>query len=458
MIESMRDHQDTYYDLKQKTRMNPKPNALAYNLVENAQLVLFDHEMIKQFYLQQDKYIKLPSILHILRPLMNNGVLLSEGSIWKKHRKLTSSAFNFEYLQEVIPRIVEIAEEMLGKLKGDTHLSVNFMNKVQAITGEVVARLFFGEKFIDRKFKGIVVANYLARLMSRCMVEQSSFLSFIFSSRIVFLRLIPRHKELLDDIRDFRRFILDIIEKRFEDISKDGKDQVSLIDLFYKQRTQNPQEALSVEEIADEFITFFVAGMDTTGHLITMMSYFYLKNPECQEKLLKEVDQAFEDPKKVTLEVLNKMDYMSAMIKESLRMVTPTPTLFMRKAIRDHKLGDLCVKSGTVVNVGIIANNFDPDLHEDPDLFKPERWIDEGSMTRKSISEFPYAFIPFSAGGRNCLGQYLAVNEAKVIFGLFLKKFSYQMAWNGYKMKLVRRFLYEPDKPLYYILSSRVVE
>jgi len=456
MLKSMRDYQDAYYDLKQKTRMNPKPKALAYNLVENAQLVLFDQEMIKQFYLQQDKYIKQPSILYLLQPLMSNGVLLSEGSVWKRHRKLTSSAFNFDYLKEIFPKIVEIAEELLERLKSQIGYSIHFLNAVQRITGEVVARLFFGEKFIDRRFKGFLVADYLATLLARCMIEQSSLLSFLFSSRIVFLKLIPRHKQLFDDIRDFREFILEIIKKRFSEISESEKsDQMSLIDLFYKQGQQDLKEGFTMEEIVDEFITFFVAGMDTTGHLITMMSYYYLKmSPNCQEKLLKEADETFKDPSKVTLEGINKMDYMSGMIKESLRMATPTPTLFMRKAIKDHKLGDLMVKRGTIVNVGIIANNFDPDLHEDPDVFKVERWIEEGSRTRKSIGEFPYAFIPFSAGVRNCLGQHLAISEAKVIFGLFLKKFKYKIN-ERYELSMVKRFLYEPEDPLYYVLSKR---
>lgn len=99
---------------------------------------------------------------------------------------------------------------------------------------------------------------------------------------------------------------------------------------------------------------------------------------------------------------------MGAFLKECLRMWGPANSLFDRVALYDHKIKDLNIKKGTLLTTSLLALSFNPKFHADPEEFRPERFLDDDSLTKKSISETSYAYIPFSAGPRNCIGQNMA--------------------------------------------------
>mmetsp|Transcript_17440 Transcript_17440/g.15328 ORF Transcript_17440/g.15328 Transcript_17440/m.15328 type:complete len:132 (+) Transcript_17440:734-1129(+) len=131
------------------------------------------------------------------------------------------------------------------------------------------------------------------------------------------------------------------------------------------------------------------------------------------------------------------MDYMTAFLKETLRMATPSIEILDRVALRDHTLGEYKVKKGTIVNLALVCNHFDEKYFEDPEIFKPARWIDSETRTMKSVKADPFVFIPFSTGAHNCIGQHMAMNEAKIILSLFIKKFRYVHTNKEYKMKFI---------------------
>lgn len=94
-----------------------------------------------------------------------------------------------------------------------------------------------------------------------------------------------------------------------------------------------------------------------------MSSYYYLTKPEYQERLLKEIDECIPDFKNIDMEALNKMEFMTAFQKETLRLYGPAPFLFDREVLEDHSIGDIKVKKGTHLNVSIIASNYNPKYH-----------------------------------------------------------------------------------------------
>jgi cytochrome P450 len=149
------------------------------------------------------------------------------------------------------------------------------------------------------------------------------------------------------------------------------------------------------------------------------------------------------------------MDYLTAFLKETLRMATPATTIMHRVALSDHKLGNLEIKKGTTLATAFMGNNFSEEYFDEPLKFKPERFYDKNSITNENLAKNPYAFIPFSAGGRNCIGQHLAMNEAKIILGLFLRTFNFDLQDPNYKLKMNQTFMHEPRDPLIYVLEQQ---
>mmetsp|Transcript_4515 Transcript_4515/g.3727 ORF Transcript_4515/g.3727 Transcript_4515/m.3727 type:complete len:214 (+) Transcript_4515:962-1603(+) len=194
------------------------------------------------------------------------------------------------------------------------------------------------------------------------------------------------------------------------------------------------------EEIMNTYISMVGAGMDTTGHLITMVIYNLLKHPEYFEELKKERDEIY-NGSTVDMDMLKKMDNLHLFIKETLRCHAPVPAPFPMEAIKDHKIAGFTVKKGTIIRPDYFFNHFNEKYFKDPYTFNPKRWLNRDS-------DDPFCFTPFSAGPRNCIGQHLSIIEAKIILSEFLKRYNFTCSDKNYNPKFTMRMLYEPDPAL----------
>lgn len=97
-----------------------------------------------------------------------------------------------------------------------------------------------------------------------------------------------------------------------------------------------------------------------------------------------------------------------------------------------------------------MANKHDPKVFPNPHSFIPERWLEEKKQTERDI----YSFLPFSAGKKNCIGQHLAKLETKLIVSMFVKRFDFTLI-EGFDLKMISRFLYEPEQPIFINLKKR---
>jgi len=231
------------------------------------------------------------------------------------------------------------------------------------------------------------------------------------------------------------------------------KSRKDMFDIIFDQRLQNPAEALTDDEVIDEYITFFSDGVYTTGHFISMCTYYLVCNPEWKQKVIDEMNSMFKDIESINFDALSKMDYLSACMKETLRLAPPVVTAIERIALNDHELAGMQIKKGTILMACHCANHLDSRFHDEPERFNPERWL-KPSKTQDTIKQFPSSFIPFSMGARHCIGQNFALNEAKVILTIFMKKFNYELADKDYKLKFTQRFLREPLEAVTYKVTA----
>ena len=455
-------HGDFYYDWKQRPYQNLKSKDFAVNLGNNVILWLVEPEHVKTFFNNQEPYSRKPEILVFFDEFLGDGLLFLKSPDMKRHRKLVSSAFNYEFLKNTTPLVLTTADELLDKFKEKDMNRIDFINEIQVITGEIVGKTFFGESFSDHRFNGVELTRALSDLLAQITQATLDGSVALVGGQAARMGVLPNHKKLMRNIKEFKAYILNLVNQKFRQIAlqrekglKSYDSDANLLQIFYDQRLQSPAEAFTDEEVVSEFITFFLAGMDTTGHLLTFATYFFLKHPECQEKLMKEANNLCTDPSKLTLDEINQMDYMTAFIKECLRVTPPATILFHRTAMEDHNIGSIKVKKGTEVNIALIINNFSPEYHQNPNDFLPNRWIDEDSQTRKSVLKYPHIYTPFSSGSRNCIGQHLAMNEARILFSLFLKKFDFELSDKDYKLNLVAKFTYEPNELIHYRIRPK---
>ena len=141
---------------------------------------------------------------------------------------------------------------------------------------------------------------------------------------------------------------------------------------------------------------------------------------DIQHRIHEEMDSILGTNRDVTIDDIKQMHYLEAVIKESLRLRPPVPTI-IRAIKEDLNLGKYTIPKGVSLCLLIDSLHQDPDIFAEPLLFKPERFLSEGNSSLN-----PFAYLPFSAGVRNCIGQKFALIELKIVLAKVLLNYSFE--------------------------------
>ncbi|NWZ60456.1 CP4FN protein, partial [Haliaeetus albicilla] len=181
---------------------------------------------------------------------------------------------------------------------------------------------------------------------------------------------------------------------------------------------------LSDEDIAAEADTFMFEGHDTTASGLAWLLYNLACHPHYQEQCRQEVRELLKgrDAEEIKWEDLSHLPFTTMCIKESLRLHPPV-TAVSRRCTRDIALHDgRVIPKGIMCLMSIYGTHHNPDIWPEPQVYNPLRFSPENSKGRS-----PLAFIPFSAGPRNCIGQRFAMAELKVVAALTVARFAIKL-------------------------------
>ena len=437
---SEREYRDSWGGVKKLIKDKPNTRFFASNMGPSIMMTLIDPNLIKLAISNSDKYAIAPNI-KIFKILMPSSLFALEGTAWKNRRKLISEAFHYEILQQMIPHVRNTTLDFVKEWK-KTSAEINILQEYEKLTGEIVGRIFFGNHFNDQYIEGVPVSQYLAQALVELMAQFYSPIFQVFGWKGVTWGLSSSHRNLLRKIRLIREFSAKIIRKRKAEPSSQPKDLLQILLDFEKNG-----EGLSEDELIDEFLTFFVAGMDTTAHLLTAATYYLEKNPKYLSALLAEINEKIPNPSAVTLEQVNGLELVHAFLRESLRLFPPVTIVSNRIALKDHYLDDIFIPKGTTMSVLLVANNYNPAIYKDVEEFNPYRWVKGHPDANHKGNSEPFSFTPFFAGPRNCIGQHLAMNEAKLIFSLMILNFKWSIR-EDYTLRMKTRTFYEAEEPI----------
>jgi len=245
----------------------------------------------------------------------------------------------------------------------------------------------------------------------------------------------PLRASYYDSLDKFTRIWADLIEERKKRLiaelgtesEKRSDDDRDLLSLLIKANLETGQ--VTDREVRDNINNFFLAGHDTTATTLTIASYYLAKFPEIQEKVRQEVISVIgESASSIattaipTQADLKRMPYLTAVIKEALRIHPPLSILNPRKLQTDVVLSDgRQLPKGAYMSINIWGINHDPENWPDPERFFPERHLDENP------SHDPLAFLTFSSGKRICLGMQFAWTELRVVLSMLLARYKWTL-------------------------------
>jgi cytochrome P450 len=179
-------------------------------------------------------------------------------------------------------------------------------------------------------------------------------------------------------------------------------------------------EAMSDKQLRDEVATLLTAGHETTSLALSWACYLLARHPEVVERICAEIQ--FLNGRAPAYEDLFRLKYTRLVIEEIMRLYPPVWVL-SRTAIKDDEIGGYFIPAGSEILIFPYITHRHPKWWSEPDRFCPERFAPENSSGRPR-----YAYLPFGAGPRTCVGLNFAMTEIQVVLALLLQRFRLEPA------------------------------
>ncbi|XP_012254155.2 probable cytochrome P450 4aa1 isoform X2 [Athalia rosae] len=386
-------------------------------------VVLFEPADI-QVVLSSSKHLKKTFIYRMLHNFIGDGLITSESDRWKTHRKLLQPAFHLQILERFTNSFAECADHLVNQIDNSVKENVNLTKFVNDSVINILNETVLGVTLASKKLKkedespfrkGQVIAPYR-------IVHPWLLVNWIYDKTAYGQQENAHQAELFDICRKMigekreamrkrRSTILD--EDRGDD---DATRKTSLLEFMVEVSEKNP--TFDENDIINECCTFMLAGQDSVGSAVAITIFLLAANPEWQNKCVRELTEIFgDDPRSPNIKDLKDMRCLEMCIKESLRLYPSVPA-FARKLGEDTRVGKHVIPAGCDVFVSPYATHRLPHHFPDPHTFNPARFDPQSSEKRH-----PYAYIPFSAGPRNCIGYKFAMLEMKAMISAILRKF-----------------------------------
>ncbi|NXA31627.1 CP4B1 protein, partial [Eudromia elegans] len=356
-----------------------------------------------------------------LIPWIGEGLLVSSGAKWFQHRKLLTPAFHYDVLKPYMTLMSDSVKVMLDKWeKNKQRKPVELFHDISLMTLDTIMRCAFSydancqtQSNSDFYIKAVYDLSYLVVQRIRTFSPSNLFYDMTSKGR-QFREACKLAHAHTDKIIKERKILL-CNEKEWEKIQK--KRHLDFLDILLCAKDENGV-GLSDEDVRAEVDTFMFEGHDTTASGISWLFYCMSLYPEYQQRCREEIQEILGDRDTVEWEDLGKMTFCTMCVKESLRLFPPVP-IVSRHLSKPTTFSDgRSLPEDSYVAVSIFAIHRNRDVWEDPEVYDPMRFSPQNATQRHS-----HAFLPFSAGPRNCIGQQFAMNEMKVALALTLKHF-----------------------------------
>ncbi|XP_015111116.1 cytochrome P450 4g15 [Diachasma alloeum] len=401
-------------------------------------------------------YIDKSPEYRFFQPWLGNGLLISTGQKWRAHRKLIAPTFHLNVLKSFIDLFNANSRCVVEKMRKEGEKEFDIHDYMSETTVEILLETAMGVSKTTQDRSGF---EYAMAVMKMCDIlhlrhtrvwlrpdwlfnltkygkDQIQLLEIIHG---LTKKIIKRKKE--DYKAGKRNFITESKEAREakatsveglsfgqssglkDDLDVDDNDvgekkRLAFLDLLI-EAGQNGV-VLNEQEVKEQVDTIMFEGHDTTA----AGSSFFLSmmgcHPEIQEKVIQELDEIFGDSDRpATFQDTLEMKYLERCLMETLRMYPPVP-IIARQIQTDLKLasGDYTVPAGCTVVVGTFKMHRQPHIYPNPDVFNPDNFLPE-----KTANRHYYAFVPFSAGPRSCVGRKYAMLKLKILLSTILRNF-----------------------------------
>ncbi len=337
-------------------------------------------------------YARTPITIRLLRPMLGDGLLISEGTAWRHQRRALAPAFTPRAVETLVPHILSASDEAVAALEGPAARGpVDLFAALQRLALEIAGRTMFsvGMARHGDRLRGFLEA-YAARLGRPHLTDL----------------LVPlRFATPLDRARArFRRDWVDFLDTVIADraTERDGQPR-DLLDHLRAARDPETGRSFTAEELRDQVATMILAGHETTALTLLWACTLLALDAQAQERVAAETEAA-------------DKPYTRAVIDETLRLYPPA-FIIARAALGPDVLAGQPVARGDSVTISPWLLHRHRRLWRDPDAFDPGRFLPGAPPVPR------FAYMPFGAGPRICIGAAFALTEATLALSRLVGRF-----------------------------------
>lgn len=338
----------------------------------------------------------------VLKLVLGNGLVTSQGPLWKRQRKMAQPAFHPRRVASFVNVMARAAEDALTRFRDGVTVDVH--EHMMALTFRIVGLTLvstdlertaraFGESLTHVLKFGSDYSEAVVRVPTWVPTPKN----------IAFLR----HKRFLDET------VMQLIQARR--LARDKPDD--LLTMLMEAR-DDANQAMSDEQLRDEIMTMVIAGHETTAVALSFALHLLAKHPQVARDVMDEVDAVATNG--VSEDNVGHLELTERVVREAVRLYPPA-WIMERQARRDAELSSHVVRQGDVVAVCPYTLHRHPEIYRDPEGFDPTRF------EKARMAERPrYSYLPFGAGPRVCIGGAFAITEAKIVLATLLREFRFE--------------------------------
>ncbi|KAG6419558.1 hypothetical protein SASPL_121780 [Salvia splendens] len=350
------------------------------------------------------------------------------GELWRKNRSIcVLHLLSSKRVQSYRCVREEETSLMVDKIRrlGASSKPVNLSDVMASLTNDVISRVALGRKYgLGSEFRK-TFAEFGVLLGVLPLWEYIPCLSW--TRR--FDGLDKRVERVAKEIDKFLESVLQ--EHRVRERREDDGGELDFVDILLDFQRENASLApIEDDTIKAIVLNMFGAGTDTTFTALEWAMAELIRNPEAMKTLQNEVREVAGSKDEIYEQDLEKMPYLKAVMKESLRLHSPIPLLVPHELTQDTRVLGYDVASGTRVMINVWAISRDPSLWKYPEEFRPERFL-ESSIDFRGLH---FELTPFGAGRRGCPGITFAVAVDELALAKLVHKFDFRLP-NRPKMK-----------------------
>jgi cytochrome P450 len=342
---------------------------------------------------QPEKFHKARLIKRAFRPFAGEGLLTSDGALWRQQRKLMQPAFHHGQLATYGAVMVAHALQMVDAFEDGQVLEIT--EEMAKLTLGIVVKCLFGADFVREAPK-----------VSRLMIAVLDATNRRVNSPLRIPSWVPtrRNRREKAAVATFDGMLHALIAAR----RAAGHKPDDLLSVLLAAVDEDSGTGMSDRQLRDEMMTLFLAGHETTAAALTWTWFLLSQHPEVESRLLGELHQVL-GGRAPTAADLPNLPYTEMVVREALRLYPPAAGV-AREPIEDVRIGGYDVPKGSLISINIYALHRDRRFFDDPERFVPERF---GDGWEQRIPRF--AYLPFGGGPRVCIGNGFAMMEARLI-------------------------------------------